>query len=57
MLDRMEAMQSGMDELLKKIEEVAADVKGVTVDMRSLRQQLEDFDDDLDGVKCHLAES
>ena len=49
-------MQSGMDELLKKIEEVAADVKGVTVDMRSLRQQLEDFGDDLDGVKRRLAE-
>lgn len=45
-----------MDELLKIFGAVAADVKAVSSEVQGLRQQLEDFGEDLDGVKRRLAE-
>jgi hypothetical protein len=55
-LDRMEALQKSMEELMKNFGAMAAGVKMVTAEVQGFRQQLGDFGEDSDGVKRRLAE-
>jgi chromosome segregation ATPase len=52
----MEELQKSMAELLQKFGGMAADVKTVTEEVHGLRQQLEDFGEDLHFVKQRLVE-
>jgi hypothetical protein len=55
-LDKMEALQKSMEEMLKIFGDMRMEVKTVTTEMQGLRQQLEDFGEDMDGVKRRLNE-
>lgn len=52
----MEALQKSMEEMLKNFGDMRMEVKTVTTEMQGLRQQIEDFGEDLDGVKRRLNE-
>jgi hypothetical protein len=53
----MEGLQKSMEDLLKNFGAMASDVKLVTEEVHGLRQQLEGFGEDLDGVKRRFVES
>ena len=52
----MEELQKSVADLVKSVGAMAIDVKTVTGEMTGLRKQLEDFGEDLDGVKRRLPE-
>jgi len=51
----MDGLAKSIEELSKIVDAMALDLKTVTSDVQGFRQQLEDFGNDLDGVKCHVA--
>ncbi|KAK1598490.1 hypothetical protein QYE76_048258 [Lolium multiflorum] len=55
-LTRMEELQKTMEDVLSHFTTMAVDMKGVTEEVRGLRQQVEDFGEDLDAVKLRLVQ-
>jgi hypothetical protein len=52
----MEALQRSIDDLVQNFGTMAADKKTVSSEVHGFRQQLEDFGEDIDGVKRRLVE-
>lgn len=52
----MEEIQKTLDEVLSRFSSVTADIKGVSDEVRGFRLQLDEFGEDLDGVKRRLVE-
>lgn len=53
---KVEDLQKSVADLAQSVGAMAVDLKTVTGDIRGLRQQIEDFGEDLDGVKRRLAD-
>lgn len=52
----MEELQQSMQQMLKNFSEMRVEVKSITSEMQGFRQQLDDFGEDLDGVKRRVNE-
>lgn len=52
----MEGMQQTLTEMLARFNTMTTEVAGIAGEVRSMRQHMEDFGEDLDGVKRRLAE-
>jgi uncharacterized protein YoxC len=55
MLEKMEDVHQKLTELLTHFDSMAVEVKGITTEVHGLHQQMQDFGEDLDGVKRRMA--
>jgi hypothetical protein len=53
-MDRMDAVQKKLEEIMTRLDTVSAEVKSTNTEIYGFRQQMEDFGTDLDGVKRKL---
>ncbi|KAM0928548.1 hypothetical protein ACQ4PT_002546 [Festuca glaucescens] len=53
----MEEMQQTLTEMLGRFNTMTTEVAGIAGEVRTMRKHMEDFGEDLDGVKRRLAES
>jgi hypothetical protein len=53
-LDRMDAVQKKLEEIMTRLDTVSAEVKSTKGEIHGFRQQMDDFGTDLDGVKRKL---
>jgi hypothetical protein len=55
-LDRMEAAQKTLEEIVVRLDTVSAEVKSSSSEIQGFCRQMEDYGADLNGVKCKLLE-
>lgn len=53
-MEKVEGVQKSLEEMLSKFTAISAEIKGVATEVGGLKQQIEDFGEDLDGVKRRL---